>query len=197
MAVNVATMPLTERLREVLTRSKKNFGPEVGRAIDELLSPTNLAILAGTLMLWAGSHLFGVGEVVDVILLVVGAFVIGWSIGDVVKDLYTFTERTMNANSEADLEAAAKALSHAIVLAGITVVMALLLRKSAKQVETARGPTIVAAMRPREPGLIEVGPDPFAGKIWSRPGITMDPTLPPGAGTTSPFGEVRLSPHGT
>jgi len=197
MVRNVATMPLTERLREVLTRAKKNLGPEVGAAIDALLSPTNLAILAGTLTLWVGSHLFGVGEVVDVLLLVAGAFVIGWSIGDVMKDLYTFTERTVNARSEADLDAAAKALSHAIVLAGITVVMALLLRRTAKQVETARGPSVIAAMRPREPGLVEVGPDPHAGQIWSRPGITMDPTLPPGAGTTSPFGEVRLSPHGT
>ena len=95
MAVNVAAMPLTERLKEVLTRSKKNFGPEVGQAIDVLLSPINLAILAGTLTLWAGSHLFGVGEVVDVLLLVVGAFTIGWSIGDVASDLYTFTDRTI------------------------------------------------------------------------------------------------------
>src|SRR5262249_37945565 len=154
MALNVAAMPLTERLREVLTRSKKNFGPDVGAAIDSLLSPTNLAILAGTLTLWAGSHLFGVGEVVDVLLLVVGAFAIGWSIGDVARDLYTFTERTINARTEADLDVAAKAFSHAIVLAGITVIMALLLRKSAKQIEASRGPNVVAALRPREPGLI-------------------------------------------
>jgi hypothetical protein len=145
MAVNLATMPLTERLTEVLTRSKKNVGPEVAVAIDSLLSPVNLAILAGTLTLWAGSHLFGVGEIVDVLLLVVGAFTIGWSIGDVAKDLYTFTERTINARSDADLDAAAQAFSHAIVLAGITVVMALLLRKSAKQVEAARGPNVVCA----------------------------------------------------
>jgi len=197
MALNVATMPLTERLKEVLTRSKKNFGPEVGQAIDALLSPLNLAILAGTLTLWAGSHLFGVGEVVDVLLLVVGAFTIGWSIGDVVSDLYTFAERTINARSDADLDAAAKAFSHAIVLAGITVVMAVLLRRSVKQIEAARGPNVVAAMRPREPGLVRVGPDPEAGRIWSRPGIKTDPALGPGEGSTSPFGEVRLSPQGT
>jgi hypothetical protein len=197
MAVNVAAMPLTERLREVLTRSKKNFGPDVGAAIDSLLSPTNLAILAGTLTVWAGSHFFGVGEIVDVLLLVVGAFTIGWSIGDVARDLYTFTERTVNARTEADLDAAAQAFSHAIVLAGITVIMAVLLRKSARQVQAARGPNVVAAMRPREPGLVKVGPDPEAGRIWSRPAIKTDPALGPGEGSTSPFGEVRLSPRGT
>jgi hypothetical protein len=197
MAPNVAVMPLTDRLKEVLTRSKKNFGPETARAIDELLSPVNLAILAGTLTVWAGSHLVGVGEIVDVLLLVVGAFTIGWSIADVAKDLYTFSERTINARTDADLDAAAKAFSHAIVLAGITVVMALLLRKSAKDVQAARGPNVVDAMRPREPGLVKVGPDPEAGKMWSRPGIKTDPALGPGEGSTSPFGEVRLSPSGT
>jgi hypothetical protein len=118
MALNVGAMPLSERLNEVLTRSKKNFGPDVVAAIDSLLSPTNLAILAATLTLWAGSLLFGVGEIVDVILLVVGAFTIGWSIADLAKDLYTFAEKTVNARSEADLDAAAKAFSHAIVLRG-------------------------------------------------------------------------------
>jgi hypothetical protein len=51
MGLNVATMSTTDRLAEVLKRSKKNFGPDVGQMIDSLLSPTNLAILAGTLVL--------------------------------------------------------------------------------------------------------------------------------------------------
>src|SRR5882724_10536700 len=106
MALNVAAMSTTDRLKEVLTRSKKNFGPDVAQAIDSLLSPTNLAILAGTLALWAGSHFFGVGEIVDVLLLIVGAFTIGWSISDVAKDMYTFADRTLNARTDADLETA-------------------------------------------------------------------------------------------
>jgi len=197
VALNVAAMSLKDRLKEVLTRSKKNFGPDIGAAIDSMLSPTNLAILAGTLTLWAGSHFFGVGEVVDVLLLVVGAFAIGWSIGDVAKDVYTFAKLTVNARTEADLDRAAQAFSHAIVLAGITVIMALLLRRSVKEIQATRGASVADAMRPRDPGLPRVGPDPQAGRMWSRPGITSDPTLPAGEGSTSPFGEVRLSPHGT
>src|SRR5439155_20931776 len=132
-------MPLTERLKEVLTRSKKNFGPDVAQAIDSLLSATNLAILAGTLTLWVGSHFFGVGEIVDVLLLLVGAFTIGWSITDVAKDVYTFAEKTVNARSEADLERASQCFRHAVVLAGITVIMALRLRPSPKQIQVAGG----------------------------------------------------------
>src|SRR5258706_254613 len=197
MALNVATMPLTERLKEVLTRSKKNFGPDVSQAIDSLLSATNLAILAGTLTLWVGSHFFGVGEIVDVLLLLVGAFTIGWSITDVAKDVYTFDEKTVNAHGRAVLDKASQAFSHAVVLAGITVIMALLLRRSAKQIQVARGANVMETMRPRSPGLPRVGPDPESGRLWSRPGIKSDPALGPGEGSTSPFGEVKLSAAGS
>jgi len=195
----VAAVPpsLEDRLAEVLRRSKKNFGPDVGAAIDALLSKTNLSILAGTLLLWGGSHLFGVGEIVDVLLLAVGAFTIGWSITDVAKDLYTFGDRTINAKTDSDLDQAAQAFSHAVVLAGITVVMAVLLRRSVKEIQVTRGASVVDAMRPREPGLPRVGADPEPGRMWSSPGIRNDPSLGPGEGSTSPFGEVRLSPAGT
>lgn len=197
MTLNVATMSVTDRLSEVLARSKRNFGPEVGRAIDSLCSPTNLAILGGTLTLWAGSHLFGVGEIVDVLLLIVGAFAIGWSITDVAREVYTFADRTVNARIEADLNEAARAFSRAVTLAGITVIMALLLRRSVRQIQATRGANVLDAMRPRSPGLPRVGPDPGTGRVWSRPGISNDPNLPPGEGSTSPFGEVRLSPAGS
>src|SRR5277367_5331103 len=147
MAMNVAAMSVTDRLKEILTRSKKNFGPDVGAQIDNLLSPTNLAILAGTLVVWPGSHFFGVGEIVDVLLLLVGAFAIGWSIGDVAQDLYAFADAAVNGKSEADLEKGAQAFSHAIVLAGITVIMAILLRRSAKEIELSRGPNVSDALR--------------------------------------------------
>jgi hypothetical protein len=195
--LTVATMSATDRLAKVLELSKKNFGPDVVQMIDAMLSPLNLGIMAGTLALWAGSHLFGVGEIVDVLLLLVGAFTIGWSITDVASDLYTFGDLTINGKSDADLEKAAKAFSHAVVLTGITIVMALLLRKSVKEITAARGATVAEAITPKNPGLPKVGPDPEAGRMWSKPGISSDPSLSAGEGTTSAFGEVRLSPKGT
>ena len=197
MGLNVAAMSATDRLADVLARSKKNFGPDIGQAIDSMLQPLNLAIMAGTLVAWVASHLVGVGEIADVLLLVVGAFTIGWSIGDVAKDVYTFADCTINARSEADLEKASKAFSHAVVLAGITVIMALLLRSSVKEIQATRGANVLDAMRPRSPGLPGVGPDPAAGRMWSKPGIASDPSLAAGEGSTSAFGEVRLSPSGT
>lgn len=130
-------------------------------------------------------------------MLVVGAFTIGWSITDVAKDLYEFARLTINASSESDLDLAAQALAHAIVLAGITVIMALLLRKSVKEIQVSRGANVLDAARPRSPGLPRVEADPATGRFWSKPGIASDPTLPAGEGSTSAFGEVKLSPYGS
>ena len=162
-----------------------------------MLTPANLAILVATLALWAGSHLVGIGEIIDVLLLIVGAFTIGWSITDVASDVFTFTDRSLNGTTEQDLDRAAHTFSRAVALAGITVIMALLLRRSARQIQASRGANVVDALRPQRPGLPSVKPDPEAGRLWSRPGSKSDPSLPPGHGSTSPFGEVRLSPAGT
>src|SRR5215471_3991715 len=93
--------------------------------LEALLTPLNLSIMAGTLALWAGSHFFGVGEIVDVGLLLVGAFTIGWSMEDVLRNLVDFGQGAIRATSEDDLDRAAQAFARAIVTAGITAVMAL------------------------------------------------------------------------
>jgi hypothetical protein len=198
VVMDVKSMSLKDRLKEVLSRSKKNFGPDVGQQIDALLSPANLAILAGTLTVWAGSHFFGIGEIIDVLLLAVGAFSIGWSVKDVAEDMYHFAHLTIKAKTEDDLEKASQYFSHAVVLAGITVIMAILLRRSVKKIQASRGPNITDALKRRNSaGLPPVGNDPEAGRIWSKPGVSTDPSLGAGEGSTSPWGEVKLSPSGS
>jgi hypothetical protein len=191
-------MSATERLARVLELSEKHFAPDVWQTIACFLTPLNLGIMAGTLALWGGSHFFGIGEIIDVLLLVIGAFTIGWSIVDVARDLYDFADYTINATTDADLEKAAEAFAHAVVLAGVTVIMALLLRKSVKEMPKFRQASVTEAMRPRwRLGLPEVPPDPEAGRIWSRPGIVEDPAYESGQGKTFEFGEVHYSPHGS
>jgi hypothetical protein len=138
-----------------------------------------------------------VGEIIDVVLLAAGALAIGWSIGDVASDLFTFADMVVNGKTERDLDTAAQAFSHAVVLAGITVVMAILLRRSAKEIQASRGPNISDVLRRKNAaGLPPVGNDPDKGRIWSKPLISDDPSLRPGEGSTSPWGEVKLSPNG-
>ena len=146
------------------------FYPMLLEQFATLVSPTNLEILLGTLVLWAASQFVGVGEVVDVALLLVGAAMLGPSIVDVSKNLMEFG-KCIQATSDADLDRSAKAFADAVVAGGITVVMALLLRKGAK---TAQAPVGLQASwlevaKPTRPfGLPDVGPDPYAGKVWSK-----------------------------
>lgn len=72
-----------------------------------LLSPESVAIIAGTMALWAGSHLFGVGEIIDLLLLAVGGLVLGRSIWGVAEDLWEFARLSINGSSESDLDQAA------------------------------------------------------------------------------------------
>jgi len=170
---------------------------DLARQVDALLSPENLGILAATLAIWAGSHFFGVGEVVDVGLLLLGAFLIGWSIADVAQNLVTFGTTAINAQNDADIDRAARAFASAVVTGGITAVMALLLRRSARQLQATRGASVTQVARPRRPGLAQVEADTQAGQPWRRPTVTGDATMPPGTGRTWWFGDVEYSTAGS
>src|SRR3954453_19513047 len=104
---NVSRWPVTEKIAEAIRRSSAHMPNSVAVQLQAFLEPDTLAIIAGTLAIWAGSHFFGVGEVVDVGLLLVGAFMIGWSINDVVRDLVDFGTTAYGSGSEADLDRAA------------------------------------------------------------------------------------------
>jgi hypothetical protein len=92
---------------------------------------------------------------------------------------------------------AAKAFASALMTAGITAVMALLLRRSAKQLQATRGPTIADVVKPRSPGLAQVEPDTQAGALWRKPTLTGDPTMPAGEGQTWWFGDAEYSTLGS
>ena len=125
--VDLAYGSSKEKIVAAMVRSKHYLPAAIGAQIDALLSPANVGIVVGTLALWAGSHFFGVGEIVDVALLLVGAFFIGWSITDVLENLVRFARTALTARNDADLDTAARAFAAAVTTAGITAVTALLL----------------------------------------------------------------------
>jgi hypothetical protein len=189
-----------DKVIEAIRRSPQYMPAGLASQFQALLTTENLAIMAGTLVVWAGSHFFGVGEVVDVLLLTVGAFTIGWSITGVGEELYNFARTAVNANSDQDLTRAAQSLARAVVQAGITTVLALLLRRSVRQIQATRGTSITDAIRPRRPGLANVGtdPNPQPGRIWRRATTTQDPSMSPGTGRLENwFGDMRISTQGS
>lgn len=155
VSVSPATMSTTERVGEAMRRALPLLPGEARQTVEAMLEPAALAIVAATLVVWAGSHFFGVGEVVDVILLVVGFAALGTAVFSGASELYDFAQKSVNAGSDADLDEAAKHFAKAVMLLGISTIQALLLRGAVKPV-VARG-------MPRIEPLPDVGLPPPAG----------------------------------
>jgi hypothetical protein len=81
------------------------------------------------LVAWAGSHFFGVGEIADVVLLILGWVAVGGVALEAGGHIIDFIRITMHAGSERDCDEAAKHLARAVTLLGVQLVLALLLRK--------------------------------------------------------------------
>jgi hypothetical protein len=134
---DVAAMSLEARLGEAVSRSARYLPAEVAAEVAALFTPTNLAIMAVTLAVWAGSHLAGVGFIADIILLCLGVAVLGWTAVQLAGVLYDFAVALTDAKSEEDLDAAAQLFARAVLLAGVGTVSAVLLRGAAGNVRAA------------------------------------------------------------
>jgi hypothetical protein len=146
--------------------------PNEARAVVQgLLSPESLLIVTGTLTLWAGSHLFGVGEIADIVLMIIGGIFLGKGILDLADELWQFGNLTILMKSERDLDEAAKHFAKAVILVGMDIIALLLLRGNVK----ARG------VRSTEPGGVQIKgkllsagePPPLPkGQMFGRPKIS-------------------------
>lgn len=78
VATQVAGWDFETRLKDMLEIAIPKLGPDVGQQLKQMISPESLAIMAGVLVAWIISHGAGVGEIIDVVILTVGVFAIGW-----------------------------------------------------------------------------------------------------------------------
>lgn len=127
--MDITTMDLPARLEASIIKAARLLPEDIGNQLLALTSPAALATMAATVVLWAGSHFIGIGEIADIILLVVGWAAVGGVAIEAGSKLCDFATKTYNANHEADLDAAASDLAQAITLIGVNTVMALLLKK--------------------------------------------------------------------
>lgn len=124
--VGIWEWPLKDKFAEALRRTAPKLPGSMRHEFEALLSPTSLGIVAGSLVVWAGSHAFGVGELVDIVLLAGGAIFLGMAVFDVASELGDFLVVTSNATEEKDLDEAASHLARAIAIMGIAAFIALL-----------------------------------------------------------------------
>jgi hypothetical protein len=121
-----------ERLSAAINRSLPLLPGEVRNEVAAMVSPAGLAMMAAIIVVWGVSHFFGVGEIVDVILLITGGVMMGKAALDVANHLIEFVKLINNAESDADLDEAAKHFAEAVVQGGVQVVTVILMWKGGK-----------------------------------------------------------------
>jgi hypothetical protein len=193
----VSEMSAEEKLGEVIKRAALLLPANIGKELLALLDPTTLAIVAAVVVAWAVSHFFGIGEIADVIMLIVGVVSLGpiaWKAGE---HLISFANYTINGKTDKDLSEAAKHLSEAIALIGVQVVMALLLKKAPKVFNEPRigmgNKEIVTPFTfkefPKAPTT--------KGSLFYKPKVERTTRLTEGFGETNIWGNSKYSMLGT
>lgn len=187
MGLEVKKLDASEKVAEALKRSLPHLPSDARAVVEAMLEPATLALIGGTLVAWAASHAFGVGEIVDGILLGVGILALGFSVFEGASALCAFTLGTIRAKTEADLDEAGRQFARAVVILGLSTVQALLLR--------GQGRAIIGRGRPRIYPMPAVGQPPAPGNMLriSRPHSIPGGTL----GTTDAFGVIQVARNQT
>nr|WP_154927602.1 hypothetical protein [Pantoea agglomerans] len=120
---------LQSRLKRVISKAAALLPADVGQQLLAMTTPAALATMAGVIVIWAGAHFFGIGEIADLVLLIVGWVAAGGVALEAAKKLFDFATKTNGARSEQELDAAAADLADAITLLGVNTVLALLMKK--------------------------------------------------------------------
>ena len=174
---------LIARLGEVWQRTLPLLGPEARRELEAVVSPKSLAVLAGVVVAWVVSHAFGVGEIVDFLIGMVGFLSLGAAVFSGLDHLFGFALVTYRGRTPGELDHAARELAEAIAILGVTAVLAILFRGRPRTFKGSK---------------INLGPEPPR-----TPGIRYKPTTTavqgakPGEGFTSSWGDVEYSASGS
>ncbi len=180
-------MSLEDKLLDVIRRSEKYMPAELWAQIKQMMTPEAIALMATVTAAWAISHFFGVGEIADAVLLVVGCVALGASALEAGREAVAFAIATNSARKDEDLEEAAQHFGKAVVLGGVALIMALFLRGK---------PKVMNDMKFGKPVSVFNGPGPRNGRFFYKPNIEVGPIAQrPGfftKGITNNFGDIVI-----
>jgi hypothetical protein len=137
-ASQVAYWSISKRLVESARRATLMLPEESRDQFAALFSPLNIEITGAVLAAWGASHLIGVGEVADVVLVGIGVVTMGTAAFGVGRDLGTYLSIAANAQIEADLDRAAGYLARAVVTMGVLAFVALIMKAGSRLRGAAR-----------------------------------------------------------
>lgn len=117
------------KVMDAIDRSYKYMPGEVAEAVRAIFTAQNIALMAGALSVYAVSHFFGVGFILDAIVVVVTVVCVGALAADAVLKFVEFYTLATGATTEAELEEAAKLFADVVLTLGVGAVTAILTRR--------------------------------------------------------------------
>lgn len=135
---HAADLSVGDKLVEAAKRATPLLPQEMQAEFASLFSPSAIAVTAGVLTAWAASHLIGVGEAADIVVLLVGIGTIGWQAVGAARDLWNYVVIASEAKSDADLNLAASHLAHAVAVIGVTAFISLIMKGAGKGLKVVR-----------------------------------------------------------
>jgi hypothetical protein len=183
-ALNVAALSREKKVEEAILRGLPLLPADVGAQLKSMLSPQSLAIVVASLVGLAVAQAFGIGELIDALVLIAGIGFCGWGAVDGCRDLLQSVRTALNARTERDLDEAGRYFASAVTKIGVNAVMAFLLKKPLRSFRDLKG----FKFKEVSPGLMDVGAPPAPGSV---PAIEFKP-LPNDLGITTPYGDIVI-----
>jgi hypothetical protein len=189
---NISAWTLEQKFSRVLGLTPPKLPGHMREEFMKLLDPTALAIIVGTLIVWAASHAFGVGVIVDIAMLIGGVVFIGMAAIDAAGHIYDFLTLTATADEESDLDQASVMLAKAVSILGVGAFAALVTKGAAKRGAKKTAP-------PEQKPLMK---DPGPKVARDEPKLKPDePAKKPSSGAAEtwkiPPDQIKAMPHGT
>lgn len=129
----VSSADFSRRLEIALFLAGKHLDQEVAGQLYQLFSAENIAITSSVLAFWALSHVFGVGEVIDAVLLAAAVVTAAQDLGAIADALWDFFELSQNATCIEDLDKAGQKMAFVISKVGIAAILALILKGGSRR----------------------------------------------------------------
>ena len=182
-ALNVAAMSREKKVEETILRGGRLAPADVGAQLRSMLTPQSLAIMVATLVGVAVAQAFGIGELIDALVLLAGIGFCGWGVVDGGRDLFHSIKIALDARTERDLDEAARYFASALAKIGINAVMAFLLKKPLRSFRDLKG----FEFKKVSPGLVDAGLPPAPGTV---PAIEFKPISD--RGITDAYGNITI-----
>jgi hypothetical protein len=122
----------TDRALEAARRSLPKLPGEARYLVSGMLKPESVTAMGGVIGLWAGSHLVGVGELADVLLLGTAVAALGSEGLRAVREFGSYWKVSQDARASADLDRAANHFATAVAIVGVNGLIALLTKRAAR-----------------------------------------------------------------